>query len=194
MIIGITGGTGCGKTTALSLIAQLGGLVIDCDRVYHDLLKTDKDLLAAIENRFPGTVEHGALQRPKLAAIVFSDEKALQDLNSITHKAVKEEVLRLLETAPSLAAIDAIGLFEGELDSLCDTTLAITAPEEVRIARLTARDGIPPEQALARINAQKSQDWFAEKCQHHLHNDGTKEEFRQKCIALYQEIGIIFLS
>ena len=53
MIIGITGGTGCGKTTALSLIAELGGLVIDCDRVYHDLLKTDEALLSSIENRFP---------------------------------------------------------------------------------------------------------------------------------------------
>lgn len=191
MILGITGGTGCGKTTALSLIEQLGGLVIDCDKVYHDLLKTDKDLLAAIEARFPGTVEAGSLQRPKLAAIVFSDEKALSDLNAITHKAVKEEVLRLLQSAPSLAAIDAIGLFEGQLDSLCDTTLAITAPESVRVARLTARDGITAEQALARIKAQKSQDWFAQKCAHHLHNDGTKEEFRLKCIALYQKLGII---
>ena len=191
MILGITGGTGCGKTTALSLIEQFGGLVIDCDRVYHDLLKTDKDLLAAIEARFPGTVEKGALQRPKLAAIVFSDEKALRDLNAITHKAVKDEVCRLLQSAPSLAAIDAIGLFEGQLDSLCDTTLAITAPESVRVARLTARDGITADQALSRIHAQKSQDWFVQKCRHHLHNDGTAEEFRLKCIALYKKIGII---
>ena len=191
MIIGITGGTGCGKTTALQLIADLGGLVIDCDRVYHELLKTDKAMLSAIEGRFPGTVEEGQLNRKKLAAIVFADEKALLDLNAITHKAVKKEVLHLLETAPSLVAIDAIGLFEGELTDLCDTTLAITAPEEVRVARLTSRDGITEGQALARIRAQKSQDWFVANCEHHLHNDGTKEEFRVKCIALYKKLGII---
>lgn len=191
MIIGITGGTGCGKTTALQLIADLGGLVIDCDRVYHDLLKKDKALLHSIEARFPGTVEGQTLNRQKLAAIVFADEKALLDLNGITHKAVKKEVLSLLETAPGLVAIDAIGLFEGELDSLCDTTLAITAPEETRIARLIKRDGITEEQATARINAQKNQSWFIEKCGYHLHNDGTKEEFRDKCIALYKKIGII---
>ena len=191
MIIGITGGTGCGKTTALSILEELGGLIIDCDRVYHDLLKKDEALLAHIENRFPGTVENGELNRKKLASIVFSDEAALLDLNAITHKAVKKEVLRLLETAPKLVAIDAIGLFEGALSELCDTTLAITAPEEVRISRLMARDGITENQAAARIHAQKKQDWFVEKCDYHLHNDGTMEAFRCKCIALYEKLGII---
>lgn len=191
MIIGITGGTGCGKTTALQLIADLGGLVIDCDRVYHDLLKTDKAMLSELEQRFPGTVENGQLNRKKLASIVFTDEKALLDLNGITHKAVKKEVLRLLENGPSLVAIDAIGLFEGKLSELCHTTLAITAPEEVRVSRLTSRDGITEEQALARIRAQRSQDWFVANCDHHLHNDGTKEEFRNKCIALYKKLGIL---
>ena len=191
MIIGITGGTGCGKTTALQLIADLGGLVIDCDRVYHRLLKTDKAMLLELEERFPGTVENGQLNRKKLASIVFADEKALLDLNAITHKAVKKEVLHLLEAAPSLVAIDAIGLFEGKLSELCHTTLAITAPEEVRVSRLTSRDGITEGQALARIRAQKSQDWFVANCAHHLHNDGTKEEFRVKCIALYKKLGIL---
>ena len=191
MIIGITGGTGCGKTTALQLIADLGGLVIDCDQVYHDLLKTDKAMLSELEQRFPGTVENGQLNRKKLASIVFADEKALLDLNGITHKAVKKEVLRLLENGPSLVAIDAIGLFEGKLSELCHTTLAITAPEEVRVSRLTSRDGITEEQAHARIRAQKSQEWFVANCDHHLHNDGTKEEFRNKCIALYKKLGIL---
>ena len=191
MIIGITGGTGCGKTTALSILEELGGLIIDCDRVYHNLLKTDEALLSSIENRFPGTVENGELNRKKLASIVFSDEAALLDLNAITHKAVKKEVLRLLETAPKLVAIDAIGLFEGALAELCHTTLAITAPEEVRISRLMDRDGITESQAAARINAQKNQKWFVEKCDYHLQNDGTMEAFRCKCIALYEKLGII---
>ena len=77
MILGITGGTGCGKTTLLRLIAQQGGRILDCDAVYHQLLKTDDALLAAIEGRFPGTVEGGALQRKKLGAIVFSVPYAL---------------------------------------------------------------------------------------------------------------------
>ena len=80
MIIGITGGTGCGKTTLLDVIREAGGTVLDCDAIYHDLLKTDGALLEAIEARFPGTVENGTLQRKKLGAIVFGDEEALQAL------------------------------------------------------------------------------------------------------------------
>ena len=79
MILGITGGTGCGKTTLLTAFEELGGLVLDCDAIYHQLLATDPALLQAIESRFPGTVENGALQRKKLGAIVFADEAALQD-------------------------------------------------------------------------------------------------------------------
>ena len=106
MILGITGGSGCGKTTLLKLIGQQGGLILDCDAIYHELLATDRELLAAIEVRFPGVVAGGVLQRKKLGALVFSDEQALEDLNRITHGAVKREVLRRLEAGPKLAAID----------------------------------------------------------------------------------------
>ena len=75
-IIGITGGTGCGKTTLLRAIEAKGGLVLDCDAIYHQLLRTDKAMLAAIEARFPGTVENGELQRKKLGSLVFSDENS----------------------------------------------------------------------------------------------------------------------
>ena len=108
MIIGITGGTGCGKTTLLDLIRQQGGLVLDCDAIYHDLLANDRALTAAIEERFPGAVQNGILDRKKLGGIVFSDQSALLDLNRITHGAVKKEVLRHLATGPKQAAIDAM--------------------------------------------------------------------------------------
>ena len=128
MIIGITGGSGCGKTTLLKLIARQGGLVLDCDAIYHELLVSDREMLAAIDARFPGVIEDGILNRKKLGALVFTDESALLDLNTITHAAVKKEVLRRLESSTGLAAIDAIGLFEGGLAELCDVTVAVTAP------------------------------------------------------------------
>ena len=81
MILGITGGTGCGKTTLLRCIAQADGVILDCDEIYHDLLRTDLELLRAIEERFPGTVKNGVLLRKVLGERVFSDEKALADLN-----------------------------------------------------------------------------------------------------------------
>ena len=190
-IIGITGGTGCGKTTLLRAIEAKGGLVLDCDAIYHQLLRTDKAMLAAIEARFPGTVENGELQRKKLGSLVFSDENALLDLNRITHGAVKEEVLRRLESKPALAAIDAIGLFEGGLAELCDVTVAVTAPVEDRVKRLMARDGISEEYAKNRIAAQHTQDWFRERCDYELRNDGELDAFATKCLAFLDKLGIM---
>ena len=191
MILGITGGTGCGKTTLLSCIAEQGGLILDCDAIYHELLRTDPALLCAIEARFPGSVENGVLQRKKLGNQVFSDEKALEDLNAITHGAVKAEVLRRLEGKPKLAAIDAIALFEGGLAELCDVTVAVTAPEEARIQRLVVRDGIDRDYARRRIDAQKSAGWFREKCDYCLENNGSPENFQKTCLAFLQQIGIM---
>ncbi len=181
MIIGITGGTGCGKTTLLKEIERRGGLVLDCDAIYHDLLTRDDALLRSIEARFPGVVAEGQLQRKQLGAIVFADPQALLDLNAITHGAIKTEVLRRLASAPSLAAIDAIALFEGGLAELCDTTAAVTAPRADRVRRLMRRDGITADYAEKRIDAQKPESWFRQNCDHVLHNDGTLEEFSEKC-------------
>ena len=191
MILGITGGTGCGKTTLLNCIAERGGLILDCDAIYHDLLRTDPELLRAIEARFPGSVENGALQRKKLGNLVFSDEKALEDLNAITHGAVKAEVLRRLSEKPRLAAIDAIALFEGGLATLCDITVAVTAPEEARIQRLMVRDGIGRDYAKRRIAAQKSAEWFRERCDYCLENNGTQADFQKTCLAFLRKLGIM---
>ena len=189
MILGITGGTGSGKTTLLQEIRARGGQILDCDAIYHELLKRDDGLLKAIEARFPGVVDGGALQRKKLGAIVFSDPAALADLNAITHSAVKAEVCRRLPDAPGLAAIDAIALFEGGLGPLCHVTVAVTAPEEERIRRLMERDGISREYAASRIRAQKSDAFFKERCDHVLVNDGTREQFRERCAAFLDRIG-----
>lgn len=191
MIIGITGGTGCGKTTALHAIEALGGMVLDCDAIYHELLKTDAALLQAIENRFPGSVENGALNRKKLGSLVFADTKALEDLNTITHGAVRREVLKQLEDCRGLAAIDAIALFESGLADLCDHTVAITAPLEQRIPRLMARDGISEEYARNRIAAQKDESYFRAHCDAVLENSGNQDAFFRKCLEFFRPFAIM---
>ena len=191
MILGITGGTGCGKTTLLKVLEEKGFAVLDCDAIYHRLLKTDKKMLCSIENRFPGSVTNGELDRKKLGQIVFSDKAALLDLNAITHAAVKAEVLRILKEQPGSAAIDAIGLFEGGLAELCNLTVAVTAPAESRIRRLMARDNISEDYARARIAAQRPQEEFEGLADYTLVNDSTREAFREKCLAFLREQGIM---
>ena len=191
MILGITGGTGCGKSTALDVFRQLGGTVIDCDRVYHRLLQEDAALLSAIAKRFPGTVENGALLRKKLGQQVFSDPEALAALNKLTHAAIREKVTEILRSAPGAVAIDAIALFESGLAALCDITVAVTAPKEVRVRRLMARDNISEDYAVLRIDAQPPQEVFIRQCDHILENNGSEEAFRQKCLAFFAQHDIV---
>ncbi len=190
-VIGITGGTGCGKTTLLQILEEIGYTVLDCDAIYHGLLQTDQAMLSAISARFPGVIADGVLDRKKLGSIVFADPAALQDLNAITHSAVKTEVLRQMAAVNTPVAIDAIGLFEGGLAELCDLTVAVTAPEELRVARLMARDGISEDYARARIAAQRPQAEFAELCDEVLANDGSIADFRKKCLVFFRHKGII---
>ncbi len=190
-ILGITGGSGGGKTTVLRQAEKRGALLLDCDEIYHELLKTNAQMLGEIEGRFPGTVENGVLARKKLGKLVFDDPDALKELNAITHRYVEDEVqqrIREHSSAP-FAVIDAIGLLESGLDRLCDATVAVSAPMEVRIARLMAREGISEDYARARIQAQKPDSYYETQCTHTIYNDySTLAAFREAADRLLDRL------
>ena len=159
LTIGITGPTGSGKTALLDRIAVHGGLVIDCDALYYALLQTNAELRAALEAAFGAVfLPDGALDRQKLGALVFHDEAALARLNEIVFfhvgRAVKAKLDAAREEGRMLAGVDAINLLESGLAELCDVTVAVTAPEQVRMARIIARDHLTQQYALSRIRAQ----------------------------------------
>lgn len=191
-IIGITGGTGCGKTTALNELERRGALLIDCDAVYHRMLETDRPMLDEIEKYFPGAVIDGKLDRKALGAVVFTDEEALRDLNIITHRHINLEIRRILRehamNGGTLAAIDAIELFSSGLAKRCTATIGVIADREVIIDRIMRRDGISREYAMMRVNAQRPNEYFIQKCSHVLENNGSQEEFIEKCRKTFEEV------
>ena len=190
-VVGVTGGSGSGKTTALRELEKRGALALDCDAVYHRLLETSPALLREIEARFPGTVEDGVLQRKKLGEIVFRDEAALAMLNRITHRHVTTEVRRRLREhamrGGSLAAVDAIELLASPLAACCDFTIGVIAEEEIRARRIMARDGISRDYALLRIRAQRPDSYFRERCDAILENNGDEASFISNINKLLEE-------
>jgi len=192
-IIGITGGTGGGKTSALRALATLGALIIDCDQVYHELLENNREMLLELGARYEGVIAGGRLDRKALGRVVFSDPSALEDLNKITHKYVSVEVNRLISDweakGGTLAAVDAIALIESGLKDMCDILVGVTAPEHIRIERIMERDGVTRDYAEMRVKAQKPDSFFYEHCDFVLVSDcDTVEEFEQKCKVFFAGI------
>ena len=190
-IIGITGTTGSGKSSALEALQERGALVIDCDKAYHELLQTSGELLSRLREHFPGAFASGELDRKALGRIVFSDAAALKELNTVTHGFVQQEIQRRLRqhamAGGRLAAIDAVELISSGAADLCDVTVAVLAPEKQRAERIMARDGISHADAMRRIRAQKSDDYYRENCTFTVINDGSREEFLSAFINTIRE-------
>lgn len=181
LILGLTGPTGSGKTTALEVLSERGFQVVDCDALYYELLRTSPPLRQAIAAAFGDVfLPDGSLDRPGLAKRVFADKGELDRLNAVVYPAMSTAVEQKIQNCSQKGlAIDAINLVESGLDRLCTATVAITAPAEVRLRRIMARDGIPEDRARARIAAQKPDRFYRDRCTYLLENRaGSKAEFK----------------
>lgn len=194
-VIGITGPTGAGKTTALRVLEGMGALILDCDAVYHDLTLSCQPMRGELRDAFGPDIfgADGSLQRKALGAVVFDNPRALERLNAITHRYVAQAVRDALAQAARegriAAAVDAIALLEGGLGELCDATVAVVASPETRVRRIMAREGISEEYARLRVAAQKPSSYFEERCGHVLRNDGDDPtQVEEQALALFQRI------
>lgn len=167
MIIGLTGQTGAGKSTVAKILEKYGCYHIDADGVAHDVIDSDEKVKEKLSERFGNDVidEDGKIDRKTLASRAFADSESTHALNAITHPAVNSKIQSILlqqeQFGTKAVIIDAIALFESGEDKLCDCTAAVTAPEELRLQRITERDGISVSRAKERINAQKDEDFFS---------------------------------
>lgn len=168
-IIGLTGLTGAGKSTVARKLMAYGCYHIDADTVAREVINGDEKVKRKLKERFGDDVigTNGAVNRPVLAERAFADNLSTNDLNSITHPAVTEKIKKIIDEKKDLGysgiIIDAIALFESGENELCDFTVAVTAPEDIRLQRIIKRDKITEEKALSRIRAQKNEEFFTKR-------------------------------
>lgn len=189
-IVGITGPTGAGKSLLSEYLRENGIPVIDADRLYHSLLVPPSPCLDALKSAFGDGVfsESGELDRKKLAAIVFSDEKKLDLLNRTVLDFVLDRSREILADYESegyaVAAIDAPTLIESGFHLECDTVVSVICDSNTRIQRIIERDGISPDAAKSRVSGQKSNEFYTKNSHVVIVNDKDEDEFFDCCRVL----------
>lgn len=188
LVIGITGGTGSGKTSALRALETLGGKIIDCDAVYHRELAANAAMRRDITDAFGDVFDGERLDRQKLGGIVFSDPDALQRLNDIVNFHLLP-VIRQQAAGRLLVGLDAINLFESGLAAHCRETVAVLAPREQRVRRIMQRDGITEEYARLRVGAQQPEEYYESRCGRVLYNRAESAgEFEAQARSFFRNL------
>jgi dephospho-CoA kinase len=196
-VIGLAGGSGSGKSTVCKLFSEKGFAFINTDEVYHKLTSTPTPCLDDLVHEFGREIlndDFYSLNRKKLAEIVFAEgaEKKLKILNEISHFHIlneTEEIITSLSDEEYFGVlIDAPLLFESAFDKKCDFVISVIADENIRIKRITERDGISEENAKIRINKQLSNDFLKKKSKFIIVNDGDINELKKAVDEISEKI------
>jgi dephospho-CoA kinase len=193
-VFGLTGGIGSGKSTVAARLRARGLPVIDADRLAREVVEPGTPGLAEIVHEFgPGVLDaSGALDRKKLAAIVFGNEPARQKLNAITHPRVRElalqRVAELDRAGEPLACYEVPLLIESGLADVLRPLVVVSVPEAVQLARAMARDQSTEAEALARIRAQMPLADKVAMADYVIDNGGSRAETESRTDAVLEAI------
>jgi dephospho-CoA kinase len=188
LTIGLTGGIAAGKSTSLAAFERLGAATISSDAVVHELLDSEPLIGRLTERWGEGVAPGGRVDRTKVGEVVFADPEELEWLESQIHPLVEERIGAWLAELPegtSLAVVEVPLLFEGEMAPVFDTTVAVVASDDLRLARAEARGHALVGERDARQLAQEEK---AARAEHVVENDGSIEDLEQRLSALVEKL------
>lgn len=188
IIVGLTGPTGAGKSSAATLCKSLGIKHIDCDIIARKATEKGEEGLLAVVKAFGDDIlnNDGTLNRKALAEKAFKDKDSTALLNQTLLPIIKKMVMA--EIKDDNVLLDAPTLFESGVSEICSKTVAVLSDKDLRLKRILARDNITTEQALLRINAGKSDDFYKEKCDFVIYNNSDENTFNNDFLNLLKEI------
>ena len=189
MIIGLTGPTGAGKSSASSVAEKLGFKIIDCDKLARVAVEKGTDGLKSLVVAFGEDILNtdGTLNRKALAQKAFAEKEKTELLN----KTILPHIVKLVEkeSVGDKILLDAPTLFESGIDSMCDSTVAVLCDTEIRLSRIMKRDGIDKESAMLRIGAGKTDEFYNQNADYIIYNNGDSEVFCENFKKIICEIS-----
>ena len=187
-VIGLTGPTGAGKSSAAAVCKKLSIKHIDCDILARKAVEKGTNGLNAVVNAFGNDIlnSDGSLNRKALAQKAFCDRMSTQLLNETLLPFIKELVLKEIEG--DFVLLDAPTLFESGINEICFKTVAVLSDSQIRLDRIMKRDNITKDAALLRINAGKTDDFYIKNCDFVIYNNEDEQTFNNEFSNLLREI------
>lgn len=188
VVIGLTGPTGSGKSSASKIAEDFGFQVIDCDKTAREATKKATEGLRALVSVFGEDIllSDGNLNRKALAALAFKDKESTDLLNKTILPYIADLVVK--QAAGQDTLLDAPTLFESGINKICNKTVAVLADRDIRLKRIIARDNLTLKEAEIRINAGKDEKFFKENADFVLYNNGDENAFLERFSDILKEI------
>lgn len=196
LVVGLTGGICAGKSTVAAMFRRLGAVVIDADRVAHELQAPGQPVFEGIVSAFGRAIvgKDGLLDRRRLGAIVFADPRARARLEEILHPAIIEECERRIRQAEASGAavclLDAALLIESGRQARFDKVILVEVSEGVQLNRLMARMGLSREGAMQRIRSQMPREERRCHASFVIENEGSLEETERQVKAVWKQLRV----
>lgn len=192
VVIGLTGGIACGKSTVAQMLRKKGAVIIDADRLAKELMQADSPLWPELAAEFGPEIfrPDGVIDTKRLANLVFNDGKKLAKLNAIVHPRVLTSMAEKIEDFKQRAiwpaiVIDAPLLYEAGAEKLADFTWVVTAERDIQVKRLLARDKSSLEQAERRMAAQMPLAVKAARGDAVIDNSGSRRQTQRRVAELW---------
>lgn len=188
IIIGLTGPTGSGKSSASVVAKEFGLKLADCDKIARQAVEKDSDGLKAVVNAFGEDILNpdGTLDRKVLAKKAFSSREQTELLNNTIFPFIRELILN--ETESGNILMDAPTLFESGINEICYKTIAVLSNKKNRLARIIQRDNLTEEEALLRMSAGKNDDFYLKNADYIIYNNDSQEEFIEEFKQVIEKI------
>lgn len=191
LLVGLTGGIGTGKSTALKAFSRRGTNTLSLDQIAHEQARNGNDAWKAIKRAFPRFVsKDGVLDRARLGSYVFSHRTARRRLEKVTHPLILKEMDRLLSRMHGVVVVDVPLLFEAGLSRRFDVSVVVTSMHQAR--RVAKRDGLAPAEIRRRLKAQWPLDKKAALADIVIDNDGTKNDLNKKVARLDAGLQLLY--